>query len=140
MGHTLHLLYSCLKYNEKKPTFIFVNFNGHITSIIYSNYYRHIKFCKQNTAMLIVLRENTVPWRAFTRPRTINKGHTVTSTYISLIGKKKCFTLFSKSRFSKGLYVCWDTFPHLLVNCLISKHKFAVVCSNVCSKKIFLGR
>ena len=31
------------------------------------------------------------------------------------------------------------TFPHLLVNCLISKHKFAVVCSNVCSKQIFLG-
>ena len=49
---------SCLKYNEKKPTFIFVNFNGHITSIIYNKYYRHIKFCKQNTAMLIVLREN----------------------------------------------------------------------------------
>ena len=51
---------------------------------------------------------------------------------MSLIGKKEYLILISNSRFSKGLWVWWDTFPHL--NCLISKHKFAVDCMNVLYK------
>ena len=49
-----------LEYNQKKKRrFVFVKINGHIMSIIYSKYYTNC---------------------SFTRPRTINRGHTVTST------------------------------------------------------------
>ena len=57
---------SCLKYYQKKPRFIFIKINGHIIGIIYSKYYTHWSIAW--------------PGRSFTRPRTINRGHTVTST------------------------------------------------------------
>ena len=57
---------------------------------------------------------------------------------LSLIGKKKYFMLFSKSRFSKGLKL-YGTVSHTWTALYLNKNLLAVVCANVCTIKIFSG-